>query len=191
MFTKSIPVILGLLLISCKGENKDEIIQSYFDVHNAHDIEKSLSYFGDEIEFELKGVWVKKGLDDMRSLEEWDAGMKSQLKLKSARIAGDTVYCKVVESNDWFRTIGVQELNHDPVIFVMEDGKFKNIIAFPSQETGMKVEAAVGKIFEWSAKTGDSTVYGLIRDGQFVYSTEAAEEWLDLFERMGDSVNFQ
>ena len=38
--------------------------------------------------------------------------------------------------------------------------------------------------------TGDSTVYKLIQEGQFIYSTEAANMWMELFEKMKDSVKF-
>ena len=180
-----------LIVISCDKENKVDIISSYFENHNNHDIENALNHYGEDVVFELKGVWTKTGLADMRSLEEWDAALNSHLRLESAEVSGDTVRCKVIESNDWFRSVGIDSLVHDPAVFVIRDGKFRHIMGYPSAETGKQVEAAMGKIFQWSAMTGDSTVYDLIHQGQFVYSTESANTWMELFGKMKDSVSFE
>ena len=188
---RSFITICCLVLVSCASENKADVIKSYFSVHNNHDIENALNYYSEDVVFELKGVWTKTGLADMRSLEEWDAALNSQLRLEAAEVSGDTVRAKVIESNDWFRSVGIDSLVHDPAVFVISDGKFKHIMGYPSAETGKQVEAAMGKIFQWSAMTGDSTVYGLIQQGQFVYSTESANMWMELFEKMKDSVNFK
>ncbi len=179
-----------LIIISCEKENKVDFIKSYFAAHNRHDIEKALIYYSEDVVFELKGVWTKTGLADMRSLEEWDAALNSHLRLESAEISGDTVRAKVIESNDWFRSVGIDSLIHDPAVFVIRDGKLQHIMGYPSAETGQQVEAAMGKIFQWSAMAADSTVYELIREGQFIYSTESANKWMELFEKMKDSVRF-
>jgi hypothetical protein len=184
---KSIPLLLGILLIACNEKKNSELIQSYIDMHNTHDVEKSLGYYHEDAVFELKGVWTKKGLDDIRGLEEFDAAMNSHLDLREMRQSGDTVYSRVVENNDWFGAIGITDLIHDPVVFVIEGRKIKNIIGYPDQETGKEIEAAIGQIFEWSQKTGDSAVFELLPKGEFMYSTAAAAQWKALFERMKES----
>lgn len=180
----SIPLLAWILLIACSEKENTELIQSYFEVHNSHDVEKALSYFSEEAVFELKGVWTKKGLTDLRGLEEFDAVMNSHLELRETKPSGDTVHCRIVENNDWFGAVGITDLIHDPTVFVFEGNKIRHIIAYPDQETGKKIEAAIGRIFEWSQKTGDSAVYGLLPKGEFIYSTEAGHKWKGLFERM-------
>lgn len=184
---KRIFLLVGILLISCNENKKNDLIQSYFEAHNAHEIENSLGYFNEDAVFELKGVWTKKGLNDIRGLEEFDAAMNSHLELIEARQSGDTVYCRIVENNDWFSSVGITRLVHDPTIFVLDGRKIKHIIAYPDQETGEKIEAAIGQIFQWSQQTGDSAVYKLLPEGEFIYSTEAATQWKALFERMKES----
>ena len=190
IFSRTFLILCCLVLFSCERGNNTDVIKAYFAVHNNHDIENALNYYGEDVVFELKGVWTKTGLADMRTLEEWDAALNSNLRLESAEISGDTVRAKVIESNDWFRSVGIDSLVHDPAVFVIRDGKFQHIMGYPSAETGKRVEAAMGKIFQWSAMTGDSTVYDLIHQGQFVYSTESANMWMELFEKMKDSVKF-
>ena len=172
-----------LIIISCSKKKTQEVVKSYVTSHNTHDIEKTLTFYDEDIVFELKGVWTKKGLSEMQSLEEWDAALNSNLKLESITSKADTVLCRVVENNDWFGAVNITDLVHDPVVFVIANGKIKTIIGYPSEKTGKEIEAAIGALYQWSQKAQDSTINDLIQNGQFVYSAEAAEKWLELFNR--------
>jgi hypothetical protein len=172
-----------LIIISCSKEKTQEVVKSYIASHNSHDIENTLTFYDDNIIFELKGVWTKKGMLEMQSLEEWDAALNSNLKLESISSKEDTVFCRIVENNDWFGAIDITNLVHDPTVFVVNNGKIKKIIGYPSEKTGKEIEAAIGVIYQWSQKAQDSTINDLIQNGQFVYTAKAAEKWLDLFNR--------
>jgi hypothetical protein len=190
MKKNNLVIISLLLIVSCTKEKPQEVVKSYIAAHNAHDIEKSLTFYDDNIVFELKGVWTKKGLSDLRSLEEWDAALNSNLKLASITSTEDTVFCRVVENNDWFRAVDITDLVHDPTVFVVKNGKIKKIIGSPMEKTGKDIEAAIGALYQWSQKAQDSTINELIHNGQFEYSAKAAEKWLDLFRRKAsDSLN--
>ena len=178
-----ITVLVCLVVLGCAQDNREEVLKSYMAAHNAHEIEKVLSYVDEDVVFDLKGVWVKEGKAAMKSLEKWDSTLNSNLRLESVSLKADTLFCKVVENNDWFKAVGITDLVHDPVAFIIEDDQIKNIVAFPSQETGKKIEAAVGSIYQWSAQVKDSTIHELIIDGQFIYTSDAANKWLELFER--------
>jgi len=180
-----------LVFISCSSKKPQEVIKSYISAHNNHDIEKALTFYDENIVFELKGIWTKKGVSEMQFLEEWDATLNSNLKLESMTSKGDTVFCRVVENNDWFRAIDNTDIVHDPTVFIVNNGKIKKIIAYPSEKTGKEIEAAIGELYQWSQKAQDSTINDLIQNGQFVYSAEAAKKWLELFKRWkaSDSLN--
>ncbi len=172
-----------LIIISCSKEKDQEVVKSYITAHNKHDIKKALFFYDENIVFELKGVWIKNGLIEMQFLEEWDAVLNSNLKLESISSKKDTVICRIIENNDWFRAVGIFDLVHDPVIFVISNGKIKNIIGFPSKKTGEEIGAAIGKLYQWSEKSQDSTIHDLIQNGQFEYSAITAQKWLELFKR--------
>ena len=74
-----------LILVSCQNRGELDIIKSYIEAHNNHDIDRVLSHFQPSIEFELSGTWTKKGLGDMRSLEEWDTELNSHLCARAER----------------------------------------------------------------------------------------------------------
>lgn len=172
-----------LLIFGCTVQNGGEIIRSYEKAHNSHDVEKVLSFYSDDIEFELKGIWIKSGIDEIRTLAEWDAALNSNLKFESIITKNDTVFCKVIENNDWFRAVNIVDLVHDPTVFIIQDGKIKKIIAYPSEKTGMEIQTVIGSIYQWSDRVKDNTIYNLIPDGEFIYSGEAARKWLDLFKK--------
>ncbi|RLD26478.1 MAG: hypothetical protein DRI75_11640 [Bacteroidetes bacterium] len=188
---KAIFTLSLLIIFSCSNEKNLDVIKSYIEAHNKHDIEKVLTLYDENIVLELKDVWTKRGLSEMRSLEEWDAALNSNLKLESITSKGDTLFCRVVENNDWFRAVDITDLVHDPTVFVVNNGKIKKIIGYPSEKTGKEIEAAIGELYQWSQKNQDSTINDLIQNGQFVYSAEAAEKWLGLFSRWRASDSFK
>jgi hypothetical protein len=181
---KNILFIISLIvLISCSKEKTQKTVESYIAAHNDHDIEKAMTFFDKNIVFELKGVWTKKGLSEIQSLEEWDAALNSNLKLESINLKEDTVFCRIVENNDWLGAVDITDLVHDPTAFVVNNGKIKIIIGYPLEETGREIEVAIGALYQWSQETQDSTINDLILNGQFLYSAKAADKWLDLFKR--------
>lgn len=174
------------LVVSC-STSPESVIVAYEREHNSHDVNGALAFFDDDITFESKGVWIKEGKDEMRMLEEWDSTLNSNLKFTHIRENADSVYCAVVESNDWFRAIGIDNIRHDPVILVLDDSKIEKIIAIPSIESGEVIQSAIKEITDWSAANGDSTIFSLIKNGQFVYSKEHAKTWLALLENWNAS----
>ncbi len=178
--------IMLFLVVSC-STSPESVIVAYEREHNSHDVNGALAFFDDDITFESKGVWIKEGKDEMRMLEEWDSTLNSNLKFTHIRENADSVYCAVVESNDWFRAIGIDNIRHDPVILVLDDSKIEKIIAIPSIESGEVIQSAIKEITDWSAANGDSTIFSLIKNGQFVYSKEHAKTWLALLENWNAS----
>ena len=181
-------LIFGLVFtFSCSENTNQEVIKAYIDAHNEHDVEKAMSYYSSNVVFDLKNTWTKEGAGEIRNLEVWDSTINSNLKLEALYSRGDSVFCKIIENNDWFASIGIENLTHDPTVFIVDDHKIKKIIATPSPETGVQIERAIGSIIQWSKQNQDSTIYTLIPNGQFVYSSEAALKWKELFKKWNSS----
>ena len=181
---KHIFFIIGFLIfVSCSKDEAQKTVKAYIEAHNKHDVKKELSFYHQDIVFELKNTWTKKGVEEMETLSLWDSTINSNLKLESFQTKGDSVLCKIIENNDWFSEMNIKDLIHNPVIFLVENGKIKKIIAFPSEETGAKIQQAIRSIMQWSQKKNDSTIYKLIPNGQFIYSSESALKWMALFKK--------
>ncbi len=175
-------VFLAFTTISC-NENKKGIVQTYEKLHNTHDIEGELLLYHDDIKFELKGTWIKSGKAKIRELAEWDSVLNSNLEFEIFDVKGDSVFCKVAEKNDWFKAVGIEQIIHDPTIFIVRNGRITNIIANPSSEVGKEIGAKISAIYSWSNMTNDNTINELIVNGEFIYSDESAEKWLRLLEK--------
>lgn len=48
-----------------------ESLQAYEEAHNRHDVQAVLAMCAEDIRSEVVGVWVKAGMDNFRSIEEW------------------------------------------------------------------------------------------------------------------------
>ncbi|NNF34816.1 MAG: hypothetical protein HKN68_11935 [Saprospiraceae bacterium] len=178
-------ICIFLAFICCSTPSADpSIIESYFKTHNNHLVKDALEYYHEEITFTLIGVWTKKGKKEIATLETWDSTLHSSLKLKDYKINGDTIFCTVVEKNDWFNRIGIDSLIHDPTIFIIKDNLIHEIIATPEESIGIKMNETMEIIFGWCMENKDTTINELIIGGQFVYSAVAAESWMDLFDKM-------
>lgn len=177
--------VIGLLILvtSCSKEKNQDLIKSFISAHNAHDVGKTLNFYDQAVVFELKGVWTKEGLDEMSALEKWDSTLNSHLKLDAVTSKGDTLFCRVIENNDWFKAVNIFDVMHDPAVFIIKNEKINKIIGYPSEEIGKELEIAIGSLYQWSQQSNDATINELIQNGQFVYSAEAANKWLALFER--------
>ena len=182
MYIRLIPLFLTLFLFtSCSKSNKS-ILDDYVQSHNNHNIEKSLSYFSDDVIFELAGVWVKMGKSKVRELEEWDSELNSQLNFIVHKENGDTLFCTGIEKNDWFTSVGINEVNYDSIIFIFEDKKIKRVFAKTSPEINIKVAEAMKSIVEFTKLTNNNILSQLIPKGEFVYSRESAQQWIKLLE---------
>jgi len=179
-FLKIIAVLSFFILPSCSTDN-NYIVENYIKIHNSHDVQKSLSYYSDDITFELVGTWIKSGRKEIKSLEEWDSAVSSNLKLSLFKTSGDTLFYTAKEKNDWFTAIGIGKINYDSVLFILKNGKINKIIAIPSPEINVKIGKAMNSIMTWAAQTNIS-LSDLIPNGKFIYSKESAKKWLVLLK---------
>lgn len=121
MMKNTVLIFLVLLTIGCHQNNKS-IVKTYEALHNAHDIEKTMLLYHDDIQFELTGTWIKSGKSEIRALAEWDSALNSVLKFEAIDVKGDSVFCRVIEKNDWFKAVGIEQIIHDTTIFILEKG---------------------------------------------------------------------
>ena len=175
-----------LLLFSCSNDN-GSILNQYITTHNSHNIDKSLSFYTNDISFELTGTWIKKGKSQIRELEEWDAALNSKLDFYITNESGDSLFCKGTEENDWFKGVGIDKIEYDSIIFIFEDGLIAKVIANPSVETNKRIAEAFGTVLKYTKVTGNNILQELIPNGEFVYSAESAGKWLRLFDEMKNS----
>lgn len=173
--------IVFIKFISPEIAHSQEIIYKYIEAHNSHDVQRELSFYHPEVVFEIENTWTKQGLREMEELARWDSTLYSNLHIEAIEWKNDSLFCNVIENDDWFSAIGIQNVKHERTLFVLKDEKILKIVAHPSEEIAKLISLRMEKLIEWSSTNNDSTIFSLLDNGRFVYSTANAAKWLLLF----------
>ena len=181
-------ICFGILSNSVIGfaQSPQKVLEEYQTLHNNHNIEKQLELYVHDAKFKLVGAWTKSGLDEMRALAEWDAALNSNLDFHIEEIRHDSIFCSVLERNDWFSAIGINPLVHERVILIIQNGLVHEIIAYPDPQMSQTIGMHIQNIVEWANSSSDISIEELFDGGEFIYSASTAEKWLVLLKKWNE-----
>jgi hypothetical protein len=143
-------------------------------------VEKLMSFYADDVEFEIVGVMVKKGKAAVRELAEWDKVTNMHMTISNVEVTANSVTFKLVETNDWWKLAGVGEVCYDPCVMVFHSCLISEIRATMTQESLDAYAKVWPSIIDWAEEHRDEELKGLLPGGAFVYGAEAAEKWIVL-----------
>ena len=110
--TTPLPLLLSLILIacfsSCSKPNLGDIVREHIKAVNNDDVKKNLTFFTDDIVFEIYDVKLS-GKDQLRGLMESDVVNKARLTIIDMKVEGNTVIVKLTEKNEGYRLLGIEE----------------------------------------------------------------------------------
>ena len=177
-----INLILPVIFIISCFPKPDDVLTKYIDAHNRHDIKNEINYYSNDITFEAVDVWIKKGKNEMRNLAEYDSVLNSELRIADVRVNGDTIHCKLIEKNDWFKTINIDSLIHDPVMIVIKNNLINYIRAELSAGSYNILSGRLDSLIRWMTVEKPDELQTLIPNGEFLYSTVSAKKWLNILK---------
>jgi len=106
-----LPLLLFLILIvcfsSCSQPNLGDIVREHIKAVNTDDVEKNLTFFIDDIVFEVDVYHKLSGKDQLRNLMESDVVNKARLIIIDIKVEGSTVIVKLTEKNEGYRLLGI------------------------------------------------------------------------------------
>jgi ketosteroid isomerase-like protein len=112
--TVPLPFLLALLLIvsfsSCSKPNLGDIVREHIKAVNTDDVEKNLTFFTDDIVFEIFNDVKLSGKDQLRGLMESDVVNKARLTINDMKVKGDTVIVDLTVKNEGNRFLGIEEV---------------------------------------------------------------------------------
>lgn len=164
-------------------KSEKEIVLAYLEAHNAHDIERALNVFSPKIRFMMVGLWTREGIDELRSLEAWDAALNSQLAFDDLKIRQGRMDCRGRETNDWYQFTGIDQVDYDSIKFEFHDGKISHIRAKLAPKSERDVDRAMNEVIRWALEAAPDEVKALVRRGKFRYGQDQAVRWMDLLEK--------
>ncbi|MHC4692649.1 MAG: nuclear transport factor 2 family protein [Planctomycetota bacterium] len=115
-----------LLTASCKP-NLDETIEAYQEARNNGDVEKVMSFYTEDIRYEVVGQWKVTGKEKLKDRVEIDAVLNIHLIFTDIKSSENKVTCKVEEQSDLLKVGGVDTLYYEFREFIFEDGLIKEV----------------------------------------------------------------
>lgn len=170
-------VSLLLLTTSCAPSLVDRV-EAFQKAANSHDVEKLLSFYADDVRFELVGTpMVIEGKEKLRKPIEEQFILNVHLTFADIKVSGNTATYKVKEQNDWLKAAGIDALHYEYDQITFEDGLIKQEIAKPTQES-MKIMAEFQESFEkWASEKRGQEWTKLKSEG---ITKENVSKWLIL-----------
>ena len=178
-------LVVFLLLITVAGcsPSLEERVMSYQQAHNDHDMDKVMSMYADDITFEVVGMFVKTGKDQVRGIAEWDLVTDSEMFISDIEVRNDTAFFKLKEGNDWFRSIGIDYMHYQPCLMVFKDGLIRELKVEVTNKSREAFSRAWPEVYRWLMQEKKEELAQLTTsEGEFVYNKEYAQRWLALLE---------
>ena len=164
-----------------------ERVQSYEQAHNRQDVGAVMAMCADDIRFENVGSWVKVGKDDVRLLEEYCAAINHSVSLHGFSASEETVSCRALERNDFYRLMGINEVERTSCHFSFRQGLIAEQRVEVAPKSGEALSAAWPPMIAWVSRERGEVLARLMPQGEFVYSAESARAWLALLQEWRQS----
>ncbi len=149
---------------------------------NNDELDLVVAMFADSPRLDFGPLGAIEGQAEVRGILEYDVALNTHLEFHDCVESGDEVSCRAVESNDWLRTAGIEEIAYDENRFVFAaDGRIESISATLSKNSAAALGAAMSSFHQWATSNRPTRYAELFSvDGQFVYSRENAGKVLHL-----------
>jgi hypothetical protein len=171
-------LLLVAVFVSCSSKPVD-LVMTYEHAYNTHDLEELLPLFAEDATFEVTGQFVLKGKEDIRHMAEYDFALHIHMTIDNLNTKGDTVFCELIEMNDWLEATGIDEAFYTGR-FVFEDGLIKHIKGKPTPKTEKAFQEVLTPLMEWASKERPELLAEMMPEGKFIYNAENAKKSLAL-----------
>jgi hypothetical protein len=178
-------IVFPLLFATSCAPNVADRVKAFQKAANGHDVEKLLSFYTDDVRFELVGTsMVINGKENLRKPVEEQFILNIHLTFTDIKVDGNTATYKVREQNDWLKAAGVDALYYEYDQLTFRDGLIKQEIAKPTQESA-KIMGEVQKSLEkWASEKRGQEWAKLKSEG---ITKENVSEWLAIARQWRES----
>ena len=181
-----LPLLLALILIacfsSCSQTNLGDIVREHIKAVNNDDVNKNLTFFTDDIVFEIFDDAKLSGKGQLKGLLESDVVNKARLTINDIEVEGDTVIVKLTEKNEGYRLLGIEE---SPFMAIYRfRGRLLEKVKLEGTPEGAKLWDEKFKPFaEWASKEHPQEFSKEEKGG---YTAENARLFLSLLQEWRD-----
>ncbi len=174
-------LLLSIVIASCSPKPLD-LVRAYEHAYNSHDLDELLPLYAEDAVFEVKGQFVLKGKEEIRRIAEYGFALHIHMTIDSLTSKGDTVFCELIQMNDWLEATGIDEAFYTGR-FVFQKGLIKHIKGTPTPETEKAFQEVLIPLLEWASKERPEQLAEMMPEGKFVYNAENAQKYLVLLQQ--------
>lgn len=184
----ALPLSIFLLLVlwSCSPKPLD-LVMEYQHAYNSHDLGQLLPLLAEDATFELTGTFGLKGKDDIRRAAEYDFALHIHMTINRVAPKGDTVFCELIEMNDWLEAAGIEEAYYS-VKFVFRKNLITHIAGNPAPETQKAFDQVLDPLMEWASRERSEQLAEMAPEGKFIYDARNAQRSLALLREWQEAM---
>jgi hypothetical protein len=177
-------VFLILLTTACAPKLADRV-KAFQKAANGRDVEKSLSFYADDVRFELVGTpMVIEGKEKLRKPIEEHFILNGRLTFTDTKVNGNTATYKVREQNDMLKAAGIDALYYEYDQITFKDGLIKKEIAKPTRKSA-EIMGEFRESFEkWASENRGQEWAKLKSEG---ITKENVHRWLAIIRQWRES----
>ena len=124
------------------------VVKAYQDAANRGDVDAAVALFADQAIVMMLGGAV--GRDEIRGVEEWQAGLNHRLEFTDCKTAGNTVTCKGFLTDDCAKAVGGLGVRFDEVTFTINDGKIQKVYGSASDVDSTRNDENGSLMIAWA-----------------------------------------
>jgi hypothetical protein len=169
--------LMGLML-AC-GQKPSEVIQAFQEAYNNGTADEVMSLYAEDASFQIRELFNLQGQEALRGLTEYHQALHTKLQFGELEVRGDTVFCRIIENNDWIEMVELRELSYEGKV-VVRRGLIAAIDAKFTPEGDRAFRRVVMLMRDWARAERPEQLAELMPGGEFVYNAENAEKYLSL-----------
>ena len=162
---------------------KENLVRKYLDAHNAHKTHRALKLFDENASFHVGTTHIKNGIEEIRSIEEWDSVLQSTYRYEIVKINEDTVFCDIQENNLWLDALDIEPVKYQYAQFIIRNNKIQQVSVKLTREDQKRLSEELNHLMKWALQTNPDMIAEISKDGEFVYNRQSAETWLKLVRK--------
>jgi limonene-1,2-epoxide hydrolase len=173
-----------------ENTNPQNLVDSFQESVNRKDVDKVLTMFTENAEFELVGISKYSGKEQIRNVFEYDAGVNSEIKLINCKFEGNTLNCQIMERNDRLAAMGISELKIPSCTIIFRDGLIQSFSAKVSPEMVQHNTEVWQKFIPWCKENHPHEYSKMFTsEGRFIYNRENGAGVVLLLRKWGERQN--
>jgi hypothetical protein len=156
--------------------NLVNLVESFQEVVNCHNVDEILAMFREDAEFEIVGQSKLRGKQEIRNIFDYDVGVNTELKFINCKSEGDSVHCRILERNDRLDAIDISELAYASCTFVFKDGLIQRFTATIPDESMRYIMEKWQNFIPWITENYPDEYSRMFTPDGGLYTTVKTEE---------------